>query len=198
MTDATEPDESMNELVDALRAEVLSDAEDAPTTDVADDLISLVALADVSTDVALALDDLLVEDDTISGTLHSRLVRRVREDIDRRASAPVYLEQVVRDERERQSLSVNDLASRIDTSPATVEAIETAEQGFDGLSEEVVAAWIDELHLDLDMAAAALEASLLQPAAAYQGAEGRRTKKQVPEFVQKVRDVVVARRGQTS
>src|SRR4051812_16608993 len=102
MTDAT-PEEATNELIDALRNEILH--EEASTADeesiVPDGIVALVAQAEVPSEVGLAIDELLVEEDTMNGALHSRLVGRVRNDIERRASAPMYLEQILRTERER-------------------------------------------------------------------------------------------------
>jgi len=196
MTDPHEPEHTDADLIDELRSEILQEeGQDVETPLIPDAIVALVGVAAESADVALAVDELLVEDDTISATLHARLVSRVRAEVAGRASRPRYLEQIVRAERQHQELSIDDLAVRIDATPAAINAIESAQAGFDELSEETVAAWIEELQLDLDMAATALESSLLQPATAYHGHERPRNKRNAEDFVQNVRRILIARRS---
>ena len=188
MSDETQSDDT-HELIDALREEI--GAEDTPTeTDepaAPEGLVSLLAWVDVPANVAAALDDLLVEDDTIGGAFHARLTSIVREEISRRASRPAFLEQMLRAERERRSIDVAALAERIETAADKIEAVELADRPLRDLTQSEIAAWVDELDLDLDSAMDALEASLLRPASAYRGDDDQLNRRDVEAFVNAVR-----------
>jgi hypothetical protein len=197
MSNEPQPDGTY-ELIDALREEMLAEGPSADLDEarVPDGIVQLLASADVPVDVALALDDLLAEDDTISGALHARVLATVRDEIDRRASRPIFLEQCLRAERERQSIDVATLAARVNTTADTIEAIELAERPLRTLAEDEIAAWVDGLDLELDVAMEALQASLLRPASAYRGDDEHLNRRDVDAFVATVRRLITERRQQ--
>lgn len=190
--------EDTHDLIDVLREEIRAEdtSTDTDTDEPAapDGLVRLLEHADVPANVAVALDDLLVEDDTMSGALHARLTSMVRDEISRRASRPVFLEQMLREKREGQSIDVAALAERISTTADTIEAVELADRPLRDLKESEIAAWVDELDLELDSAMDALEASLLRPASAYRGDDDRLNRRDVEAFVNAVRRRIGERR----
>lgn len=188
MRDETQSDDT-DELIDALREEIRAEDTSSDTQEPAAPagLVKLLARADVPINVAVALDDLLVEEDTISGAFHARLTSIVRDEISRRASRPAFLEQMLRGERERQAIEVGALAERINTAVDTIEAVELADRPLRDLKESEIAAWVDELDLELDSAMEALAASLLRPASAYRGDDDRLNRRDVEAFVNAVR-----------
>ena len=195
MSDKTQSDDTQ-ELIDALREEIRAEDTSTDTDEPAapDRLVRLLARADIPANVAVALDDLLVENDTISGAFHARLTSIVRDEISRRASRPGFLEQMLRAERERQSIDVAALAERINTAADTIEAVELADRPLRDMTESEIAAWVDELDLELDSAMEALKASLLRPASAYRGDDDRPNRRDVEAFVNAVRRRIGERR----
>lgn len=198
MNNENSPEEARVDLIDTLRKEIREEDAyvDAGSPSLPEGIFALLADADVLLEVALSIDDVLVEEDTISGALHARLVARVNAEVERRSTAPRFLEQVLQAGREQKALTADDLAGRLNTTPDRITAVERAQVAVGTLEEADIAAWIDELDLELDVAMTALEASLLQPISAYRGDEQRRTRRAVTDFVSSVRRLVEVRRAQ--
>jgi transcriptional regulator with XRE-family HTH domain len=198
MNNETTSEQASSPLIDSLREEIQEDKSDSagdPT--VPGEILGLLAHADVPGEVGLAIDDLLVEEDTISGVLHSRLVALVSEEMKIRSAAPRYLEEILLARREEIALTSSELAERLPITADRIEAVERARVGLGSLNERDIAAWIHELDLNIDEAVGALETSLLQPASAYRGDEPPRTRPAVAAFVSQVRLLLEEQRGLT-
>src|SRR5688572_28764180 len=96
-------EEGSVDLIDVLREEILAEqvSGDEEEPIIPEGILSLLAEADTSIEVGHGIDDLLVEEDTISGSLHARLVARVSSEVERRATSSRFLEQVLRAGREQ-------------------------------------------------------------------------------------------------
>lgn len=200
MTDDSDQEYARADLVDALRDEILADGSSDDSEDflVPDGVLALFRESDLSAEVGEALDDLLVEEDTITGSLHNRLVARVAHELAQRQATPRFVEELLRTGREEKGLTASDLAVRLETTAEAVSAIESAQSSIGDLTEVEIAAWVDEVDLELDLAMTTLERSLMQPASSYRGEHPLKSKQSVKKFVSEVRRLVEERRSERS
>ncbi|MBW3613706.1 MAG: hypothetical protein KY439_00125 [Actinobacteria bacterium] len=192
MTDMTPEETQAAALIAALREEIVEEHDLDVTDPEVPGLQALLRQVLPTPSVGFTVDELLVDDDVVDEELHERLVGVIRPELLARGRRPRYLEQIVVAQRTARALTVEQIAERLDEPVQLVSDIEASVTSFFVLKEEKVAAWIEQLELDIDSAVVALEASLRRPAVAYKGTERRGGSRSAREFSQRVRDLLKA------